>query len=156
MKEDLIAELRETEHFFNNSTGCLEESDSSFRPTEGSLSVAGQVAHVARTIDWFIDAIQSPTGFDMNFAAHWEETMGVLSLADARRWFTRAIDNAVTVIGLLSEQQLNAPLPDGPVMGGAPKRAVIRGIVDHTAHHRGALTVYSRLLGRTPAMPYLP
>jgi uncharacterized damage-inducible protein DinB len=26
--------------------------------------------------------------------------------------------------------------------------------VEHTAHHRGALTVYSRLLGKVPPMPY--
>jgi hypothetical protein len=29
-----------------------------------------------------------------------------------------------------------------------------RGSTDHTAHHRGALTVYSRLLGKVPKMPY--
>jgi uncharacterized damage-inducible protein DinB len=27
-------------------------------------------------------------------------------------------------------------------------------MVEHTAHHRGALTVYSRLLGKVPLMPY--
>lgn len=156
MKHHLIAELRETEQFFNNSTNCLDEADSSFRPTEDSLSVAGQVAHVARTVDWFVDAIQSPHGFDMNFEAHWEETKGVTSLADARRWFARSMENAVKVIETLSEEQLLASLPEGPVMGGKPKLAIVGAIVDHTAHHRGALTVYSRLRGRTPAMPYLP
>ncbi len=25
----------------------------------------------------------------------------------------------------------------------------------HTAHHRGALAVYARLLGKVPAMPYM-
>jgi len=28
-------------------------------------------------------------------------------------------------------------------------------MVEHTAHHRGALTVYSRVLGKVPAMPYM-
>ena len=32
--------------------------------------------------------------------------------------------------------------------------AVINGITDHSAHHRGALAVYARLLGKEPAMPY--
>jgi uncharacterized damage-inducible protein DinB len=27
-------------------------------------------------------------------------------------------------------------------------------MVEHTAHHRGALTVYSRLLGKVSQMPY--
>jgi uncharacterized damage-inducible protein DinB len=41
------------------------------------------------------------------------------------------------------------------VMGGAPRYAVISAIEDHTAHHRGALTVYSRLRGHVPTMPYM-
>ena len=39
-------------------------------------------------------------------------------------------------------------------MGGVPRAAILSGITDHTAHHRGALTVYARLLGKTPPMPY--
>ncbi|NJL28826.1 MAG: hypothetical protein HC897_13505 [Thermoanaerobaculia bacterium] len=40
-------------------------------------------------------------------------------------------------------------------MGGKPRAAIIGAIVDHTAHHRGTLTVYSRLLGYVPPMPYM-
>ena len=39
-------------------------------------------------------------------------------------------------------------------MSGAPRLAVVSGIVDHTAHHRGALSVYCRLLNKVPPMPY--
>ena len=39
-------------------------------------------------------------------------------------------------------------------MKGAPRAAVVGPIVDHTAHHRGALTVYARLLGKVAPMPY--
>ncbi len=46
------------------------------------------------------------------------------------------------------------PLPEGPVMGGAPRMAIISAIEEHTAHHRGALSVYSRLLGLGPPVPY--
>ena len=42
----------------------------------------------------------------------------------------------------------------GEIMKGAPKMAVIGGITDHSAHHRGALSVYARLLDRIPMMPY--
>jgi len=37
---------------------------------------------------------------------------------------------------------------------GAPRAAVVSGIADHTAHHRGALSVYARLIGKEPPMPY--
>jgi uncharacterized damage-inducible protein DinB len=40
------------------------------------------------------------------------------------------------------------------VMAGQPIGNIVWGMVEHTAHHRGALSVYSRLLGKTPPMPY--
>jgi len=51
-------------------------------------------------------------------------------------------------------EELMRPLPAGPGVGGAPAMAVVYAIQDHSAHHRGALTVYSRLVGKTPIMPY--
>ena len=156
MKEHLVAELKQVERFFNNSTSALSESDAGFRPSEGAMSVVNQISHVARTVDWFIDGMQSPMGFDMDFAAHAEEANRVTVLNEARLWFARSIQNAVKAIESMTEEQLRSPLPEGPVMGGAPRLAVVSGIADHTAHHRGALTVYTRLLGKTAPMPYLP
>jgi uncharacterized damage-inducible protein DinB len=40
-------------------------------------------------------------------------------------------------------------------MSGQPKFMVIKELTDHTSHHRGALAVYARLLGRQPDQPYL-
>jgi len=39
-------------------------------------------------------------------------------------------------------------------MGGRPLFEIIGAMVEHTAHHRGALAVYTRLLGKVPPMPY--
>jgi len=36
-----------------------------------------------------------------------------------------------------------------------PRMAMIGAITDHTAHHRGALTVYARLNQVVPPMPYM-
>ena len=54
-----------------------------------------------------------------------------------------------------SNAELTAPIADGPIMGGAPRMAIISAITDHTAHHRGALTVYARVSGLVPPMPYM-
>ena len=40
-------------------------------------------------------------------------------------------------------------------IGGIPRIAIIGSITDHTAHHRGALSVYARLNGVVPPMPYM-
>ncbi len=54
-----------------------------------------------------------------------------------------------------SNAELTAPIADRPIMGGAPRMAIISAITDHTAHHRGALTIYARVSGLVPPMPYM-
>jgi uncharacterized damage-inducible protein DinB len=76
------------------------------------------------------------------------------SLKEAKDIFAKAIENAESVLDKLSDEDLNKPLPEGPIMGGVPKLAVIGAMTDHTAHHRGALAVYARLLGKEPKIPY--
>ena len=48
----------------------IEEADSQFRPHEGMMTVAQQVAHTAQTLDWFIEGASRPQGFDLDFEAH--------------------------------------------------------------------------------------
>lgn len=153
-KEALIGELKSTHMFFKNSCSCLTDADSSFKPTEDSLSVAQQVAHVAQSIDWFIEGAFCESGFDMNFENHWVDVNKVTTLTEALEWLDKSIAQAMELVNSKTWDEWLQPLPEGPVMGGLPRLAIFSGITDHSAHHRGALTVYSRLLGKTPTMPY--
>jgi uncharacterized damage-inducible protein DinB len=148
------AELKSSQEFFNRSTRCLTEADSGFAPIPGTWTVAQQVAHAAQTVDWFIEGAFRPEGFDTDWDKLGKEIAEVRSLTEARAWLDRAFAHAIEFIGSRSAEEMEQPLPPG-VMGGAPRFAIISAIGDHTAHHRGALTVYSRLLGRVPAMPYM-
>jgi len=147
--------LKGTQEFFNRSTDCLEEQHSNFRPAEGMFTTAQQVAHVAQTLDWFLEGAFRPEGFDMNFEEHIQSVLAIDSLKAARQWLDRSFAAFSDKIASLSPEELNEPLPAGPVMGGAPRMVIVSACADHTAHHRGALTVYARLQGRTPAMPYM-
>jgi len=153
--EILVAELRKIQTFFETSASCLTEENSDFAPVEGTWTVAQQVAHVAQTIDWFVEGAFRPEGFDLDFERLGAEVSRVRSLGAAREWLDAAFARARETFGSRSEEDLRQPLPEGPVMGGAPRFAVVGAINDHTAHHRGALTVYSRLLGKVPVMPYV-
>ena len=155
MKERLLDELNAALEFFNRSTGSLTEADSTYTPVDGVFTTAQQVAHAAQTIDWFIKGAFEPGGFDMDFEAHERKVRRVTSLADARAWFDKAVENARAVVRSKTDEEWARPLPEGPVMGGQPRAAVFGGITDHTAHHRGALTVYARLRGKIPPMPYM-
>ncbi len=150
----LAEELTHVKDRFDRSTACFTEEDSGFAPQEGLMTVAQHVAHVAQTYDWFIEGAFRPEGFDMDFAKLGEELAKVTSLAAAREWLDRSTASAVEAIGGKTAEELATPLPEGPIMGGAPRAVIIEAIGDHTAHHRGALTVYARLCGREPAMPY--
>ena len=155
MKDGLLAQLNSAYEFFKRSTGNLTEEDSAYAPAEGVFTAAGQVAHAAQTIDWFMDGAFNPKGFDMNFPAHAEQARAVTSLTEAQAWLTRSVENARSLIASKSEDDWTAPIAAGPVMGGQPRTTVFGGIADHTAHHRGALTVYARLRGKTPPNPYM-
>ncbi|HAK57224.1 MAG: DinB family protein [Vicinamibacterales bacterium] len=154
MKEQLLGQLNAAIEFFDRSTRALDEADSSFAPAEGVFTAAQQVAHAAQTIDWFVEGAFRPGGFDMDFEAHDKKVRAVTSLAEARAWLTRAVTSAREAIESKPEQEWAQPLPEGPIMGGLPRAAILGGITDHTAHHRGALTVYARLRGKVPPMPY--
>ncbi len=155
VKQVLKGELSSAHEFFNRSTRELTEADSGYAPKEGMFTVVGQVAHVAQTIDWFVAGAFAPDGFSMDFEKMDGETRGCTSLDAARAWFEKAVANAHEVIDSHSEEEWMTPLPPGPIMGGMPRMAIFGAINDHTAHHRGALTVYARLLGKVPPMPYM-
>jgi len=151
---DFSNQLLASKDFFERSTRVLEEADSGFRPNADMMTAAQQVAHVAQTLNWFVEGVSRPEGFDLDFAQHAAELEKVTSLTAARAALTAAYDNAIRFFRSKTAQELAKPLPDGPIMGGQPMSDIVWGMVEHTAHHRGALTVYSRLLGKIPPMPY--
>lgn len=152
----LVAALKSSQQFFERSTSALVESDSDFAPVPGMFSAAAVVAHVALTVDWFIDgAFERAEGFSMHFEKHDREARACRSLREARALLKASFERARSVLVEQSAESLAAPLPPGPVMGGLPRMAVVSGIEEHTAHHRGALSVYARLRGHVPPMPYM-
>jgi uncharacterized damage-inducible protein DinB len=148
---DYSNQLLASQDFFARSTRVLDEADSAFRPQEGMMTVAQQVAHTAQTLDWFIEGASRPEGFDLDFEKHAKALDAVTSLGAARQRLATAYANAIQ---FLRSADLTRHLPPGPVMGGQPISDIVWAMVEHAAHHRGALTVYSRQLGKVPPMPY--
>jgi uncharacterized damage-inducible protein DinB len=151
---DFANQLLASKDFFARSTRVLDETDSGFRPQEGMMTVAQQVAHTAQTLDWFIEGASRPEGFDLDFEKHAKVLEAVTSLAAARQMLDSAYANAIQFLRSRNPEELSRPLPPGPVMGGQPVSDIVWAMVEHTAHHRGALTVYSRQIGKVPPMPY--
>ena len=154
LSESLVARIRATGKFFETTTACFDEADAGFAPDGDLYTVAAQVEHTAGSIDWFLDGMFSPDGFDLEFDKHIAEAKACTSLEAARAHFRTAIDRACATLSSKSDDELMSPLPEDSIFGSVPRAAVIDGLVDHTAHHRGALATYARLIGKIPAMPY--
>ena len=155
VKETLLTQIATMQDYFNRSTRELAESDSGFAPREGMFTAAQVVAHVAHTIEWFVDGAFAEGGFDMDFASIDALVRTVTSLTAAREWFAKAIARAQAVVEAHSDEEWLDTLQPNLIMGEVPRMVIFGAITDHTAHHRGALTVYTRLLGKVPPMPYM-
>jgi len=155
VKQGLYGQVAAMKEYFDRSTRCLEEADSGFAPKEGMFTAAGQVAHAAQTVEWFMQGAFREGGFDLDFERMDKAVRAVTSLAAARQWWDKACAAAKATIDDHSDDEWMAPLPPGPIMGGLPRCSIFGALTDHSAHHRGALTVYSRLLGKVPPMPYM-
>jgi uncharacterized damage-inducible protein DinB len=151
--ETIRLQLNSIRDYFNRSTRALAEEHSNFAPKEGMYTVAGQVAHVAQAIQWFFDSAFAAS-WDTDFERMDKEVRGLTSLSKAREWFERAINRASEVAESHTAEEWAALFPPNPIMGETPRFVILEAVLDHTAHHRGALTVYQRLLGIVPLMPY--
>jgi len=151
--EGFVAELNMTLKFFKTSIGVFDEGDSGFAPQPELYTVAAHVDHTADTIDWFVEGAFGD-GWNMDFDALIAKSKNATSLEAALATLDTSFAKAVEVVGGASDADLFAPIADEKIMAGAPRAAIVGAITDHTAHHRGALSVYARLLGKEPTMPY--
>jgi hypothetical protein len=153
IKTEILADIEATRAFFDRSISQLAEADSGFKATPESTTAAFQIAHVAQTIDWFREG-----GYEGNWRMDFEamngEIASVTSLTKAKAMLAAAWDRLRAATEALTEVQLLETLPDNPILPGRARFHVVSGLVDHCAHHRGALALYTRLLGKVPPMPY--
>lgn len=147
-------ELLSSQEFFERSTRVLREEHSGFAPSSELYTAAQQVAHVAAVIDWFVVGSFSAFGFSMDHDGIESSVRAVESLTEARRRVAAAYDRARREFAVQPVAALEEEFSEGIMMTGA-KWVVIPAMIEHTAHHRGALAVYSRLLGLVPKLPYV-
>ena len=156
--EILVQQLKSCKEYLDRSTRELTEEDASFTPTEGEFTVAQQIAHIGLSVDWLVEG-GFGAGFTLNeegkIPGHAEIIANIQTLAGARSLCAQSFSNAIQVIGSKSPQQVLELMPDNPVVGVAPRMVIVNVIEEHTAHHRGSLSVYTRMRGKVPPMPYM-
>ena len=151
----VVYQLRSSREFFERTTSVFTEEHQDFAPKEGMFTVTQQVAHAADTFNWFHDALLDLKGFDMDFEAMVQRMMKIETLAEAREVFDKSHARLLALAEASSLEAFDECLPaNDPIMPGAPRTSLYGATIEHTAHHRGSLAVYARLLGLKPPMPY--
>lgn len=124
-----------------------------FCPCPGMMTTAQQINHIAQTVAWFREGAFGK-GFNLDFEKIEDANPRTVTLTDALAELERQYTSYISFLEGLSDTDLQTPMPENPIFGTAPKLTVLATQSDHTAHHRGALCVYLRLLGIVPAMVY--
>jgi len=151
--ETAVQHLQHERHFLLNIVKDFQPEDENFRPTPEMMTVAQQIRHIALTIHWFEEGAFGG-GFDMDFAKMEEECQKPWTLDEAVALLSQTYEEFIHRLQNLDDKEFLTLLPDNSIMGKVPRFAAILANNEHTAHHRGALTVYIRLLGRTPSFVY--
>jgi uncharacterized damage-inducible protein DinB len=136
--------VRRERAYLMNILGVFPPDKGGFVPAPGMMTAAQQVNHLAATVRWFA-AGAFGSGFDMDFEKMEAENRADVSWDQAVSRMEAAYDDYTAFMAM----------PANPIFPeGTPCAAVIIAQGDHTAHHRGALSVYLRLLGVVPPMVY--
>ncbi len=150
---EIVAQLKTSHGYIRKMISIFEKEDAGFAPQPELYTVAGHIAHAADSVEWFVDGAFGE-GWNMDFEGLIAAARAVETLEEAIAWLDRAFEKAIATFEAASDEDLAAPIPDQRIMPGASRSGIVVPLVDHTAHHRGALTVYARLLGRVPKMMY--
>ena len=136
VSEGLVKQLETTQTFFKKTLSIFAPEDEGFAPFPELYSVAGHVAHVAESIDWFLEGAFGD-GWDLEFDAMITKAKAVTSLVEASEWMERAFANAIAVVSAASDQVLLESIPDTRIMGrGAAPRCGVRDPRSHCSRSR--------------------
>ncbi|MCP4727525.1 MAG: DinB family protein [bacterium] len=140
--------------FLNNILKDLKPEHGDFKPADEMLTASQQIKHIALTGKWFYSKALG-TGFEFaSFDAYLEEMQKPLTLQEALDLLNETYEESVRAFGNMTEKEFDEIVKDDPMLGTFKKSDMIFYNNEHTAHHRGALSVYLRLLGITPTMIY--
>lgn len=142
----LIMERRFSSNVYND----IPQDRGDFRPADGMITAAGQLAHIGAFDDWLFQGLKHGNwAFDI-FTDRPEKTV-----EEARAFMDHSRRRLLAYAEELQNKGLNAPVGPNPIF--SPEMFVVNVIMmthAHECHHRGQLVVYLRLMGITPTMIY--
>ncbi|MFY8300823.1 DinB family protein [Pseudoalteromonas sp. SS15] len=166
--------------FFLRTLSAFNDEDSNFRPQQNMLSVKDQVMHTVGAIELFVSAylatLESTSKITHTSFRPGQVWLGSSTAVTDMRWtqnadkkqfdeevnmeeikaiFSKTMAYASDAFAIPSEVELQQPIGENSLVPDFfCAEDIIEIMLDHTAHHRGALAQYARLLGHSPKIPY--
>ncbi len=145
LKDAMERHFRETSPLVNQ----LHDNIVLSRPLKGGRELGEIMLHLLRSIEYYMRGLTTDLWEPLPYTLEsYKSSEAIIGLANEA--FTRAIDymNKVTPDGLLRvTDSFNR---------SASVAEIILGMIEHSVHHRGQITVYYRLLGLEPhTIPYI-
>jgi uncharacterized damage-inducible protein DinB len=146
--------LRKSRQFLNNIIKDFKPEHETFRPTPDMWTVAQQIRHIGRCAYWFRKG-GFENHWEMDFEGEMKEMAKPVTLKAAIAELDSEYNALIAFLESVPPAVLAEPLEPNPIFPiGVPRSIVVDSLCEHTAHHRGALSVYLRLLGIKPTMAY--
>jgi uncharacterized damage-inducible protein DinB len=137
-----VAKMKNAKVYALEIAGLMPQNKYAFKPAPEERSFAGQLLHIANSVQWFCSTYLSGPG---NPAEIPDSTLDKDTIT---KCLNRAYDYA-----LLTLQNFNGShLSDTVSFDAVPmnKLQIINLLNDHQTHHKGQLVVYLRLNGIKP------
>lgn len=154
----LITDLKQEGAFSRAVLEAVPADRYDWKPHDKSMSIGKLASHIAETPMWLSSMMDDVFDFD-ELMAHYQP----FDAADSAELLSALDDNIAAAVALLEDKDddfmrgIWKGMKGGKEIMGGPRGAIARSIlVHHTAHHRGQLTVYLRLLDVAVPSTYGP
>lgn len=150
----VLERLDEARATFQTVCAIFAETDANYAPRDDMYTVAEQVGHSAAMIDWFLRGAIGGGDPARDYLGQDQLVRSTITLVEAKAWLADAFDRARDFFSKQDAGSLSRPIVDCPLLEGHPLACMVVRISEHCAHHRGALGIYARMLGKAPPVPY--
>lgn len=141
-KKEQIAKLSNHKAYITACIDLLNEADLTFKPVPDEQDSRSLLMHMADNAIWISESYLQGGKYGKRYD-HKD-----LSKEEVKSYIRGALDFAITSLERVNDGEMRTTVDF--FAGPKTVRQMVELIDDHFTHHKGALTVYLRLLGQKP------